>query len=64
MPDDTTTSEIDRLSAEHTALTRQQYDALQKSSYARMSESEADAYDNRLFRILEIRRQLVKYRVK
>jgi hypothetical protein len=64
MSDTTMASEIERLTAEHAALTRRQYDALQKSSYARMSQREADAYDNRLFRIVEIRRQLVNFRAE
>ena len=58
----TVASEIERLTAEHASLTRRQYDALQKSPYARMSKREAEAYDNRLFRIVEIRRQLAKFR--
>ncbi|MGA2730832.1 MAG: hypothetical protein ABSE96_23725 [Terracidiphilus sp.] len=59
---DARASEIERLTAEHVALTRQQYDALQKSPYARMPKSEAEAYDKRLFRIIEIHRQLAKFR--
>jgi hypothetical protein len=61
---DARTSEIDRLSVEHTVLTRQQYDALQKSSYARMPKAEADAYDERFFRIIEIRRRLTQFRTE
>jgi hypothetical protein len=57
---DARASEIERLTAEHVALTRQQYDALQKPPYARMPKSEAEAYDKRLFRIIEIHRQLAK----
>jgi hypothetical protein len=61
---DTTLREIDALSAEHAALTRLQYDALQKSSYAHMPKADADAYDHRLFRIIEIRQQLAKFRAE
>jgi hypothetical protein len=59
-----TTSEIENLSAELTALTKRQYDALQKSPYARMSKRDAEMYDMRLFRIVEIRRQLAKFRLE
>ena len=62
MSEQTTISEIERLTAEHAALTKLQYEALQKSTYARMPKSEADAYDNRLFRIIEIHRQLANFR--
>jgi len=55
-------SEIERLSAEHADLTKRQYEALQKNSYARMSKKDADAYDKRLFRIIEIHGQLAKLR--
>jgi hypothetical protein len=64
LSDIATAGEIERLTAEHVVLTRQQYDALQKSSYARMSKNEADAYDKRLFRIIEIHRQLAKFRAE
>ena len=59
---ETKTSDIESLSAVLIALTRHQYEALQKSSYAEMPKGEADAYDNRLFRIIEIHRQLAKFR--
>jgi hypothetical protein len=54
--------EIKRLSAEHSALARQQHEALQKSSYFLMSESEANAYDERRKRIGEICDLLAEYR--
>jgi hypothetical protein len=56
----TTDTEIERLLAKYEYLVGKQYDALQKSSYAHMSKRDADAYDNRLFRIIEIRRQLAQ----
>jgi hypothetical protein len=62
MTEPTTASEIERLTMEHAALTKLQYEALQKSAYARMPKSEADAYDTRLFRIIEIHRQLANFR--
>jgi hypothetical protein len=61
---DAQTSEIERLSAEHADLTRRQYEALQKNSYARMSKRDAEAYDKRLFRIIEIHGQLAKLRAQ
>ena len=47
-------SEPELLSNEHSALTREQYNALQKSSYLKMSQEDADAYDKRRVRIGEI----------
>jgi hypothetical protein len=55
-------AEIASLSAEHASLARQQHDALQKSSYVRMSASEAAAYDERRLRIGEICDLLAKLR--
>jgi hypothetical protein len=57
-------SEIASLSAEHASLARQQYEALQKSSYVRMSASEAAAYDERRVRIGEICDLLARCRGK
>jgi hypothetical protein len=57
-------SEIASLSAEHASLARQQYLALQKSPYIRMSASEAAAYDERRLRIGEICDLLAKCRRK
>jgi hypothetical protein len=54
--------EIKRLSAEHSALARQQHEALQKSSYFLMSDSEALAYDERRKRIGEICDLLAEFR--
>jgi hypothetical protein len=62
MSKSTTAIEIERLTTEHAALTRLQYEALQRSAYARMPKSDADAYDTRLFRIIEIHRELAKFR--
>jgi hypothetical protein len=59
-----TISEIEELTSAHNALTRLQYEALQRSPYARMSESEAAAHDNRLARIIEIHRQLANHRAE
>jgi hypothetical protein len=53
---------IKRLSAEHSALARQQHEALQKSSYFLMSDSEAHAYDERRKRIGEICDLLAEFR--
>jgi hypothetical protein len=43
-------------------LIRQQYQALQKSSYMKMSQSAAAAYDRRRKRIGELRELLAKIR--
>jgi hypothetical protein len=42
------------MSAEHAALAKQQYEALQKSPYVKMTQAEADAYDKRRLRIGEL----------
>ena len=50
--------EICSMSAEHAALAKQQYEALQKSPYVKMTQAEADAYDKRhcfLFRYNPLR---------
>jgi hypothetical protein len=60
----TGTRVIEQLTAAHAVLTRLQYEALQRSPYAQMSKSEADAYDNRLARIIEIHRQLANHRAE
>lgn len=54
--------EIKRLSAEQSALARQQHEALQKSSYFLMSDSDAKAYDERRKRIGEIYHLLAEFR--
>ena len=46
--------EICSMSAEHAALAKQQYEALQKSPYVKMTQAEADAYDKRRLRIGEL----------
>lgn len=38
-------SEVDSLTVEHSDLARLQYEALQKSSYVKMQQAEAAAYD-------------------
>jgi len=55
---------IENLSEEHASLARQQYEALQKSPYVRMSESEARVYDERRLRIGEICELLAEFRSK
>jgi hypothetical protein len=57
-------NEIASLSAEHAALARHQYEALQKSPYVRMSESEFEAYNARRLRIGEICDSPAKFRLK
>jgi hypothetical protein len=54
--------EIKRLSAEHSALARRQHEALQKSSYFLMSDTDANAYDERRKRIGEICDLLAEFR--
>jgi hypothetical protein len=56
--------EPERLSEERSVLTRDQYEALQKSSYLRMSQDESDAYDKRRLRIGEICHLLGRFRSK
>jgi hypothetical protein len=56
--------EPERLSLELSTLTREQYEALQKSSHLGISKIEADAYDKRCLRIGEICRLLGKLRSK
>jgi hypothetical protein len=43
-------------------LTRLQYEALQRSSYLRMSQSEAEEYDKRRLTIGELCELLAKYK--
>jgi len=56
--------EIKRRSAEHSALARKQYEALQKSPYFQMSDSEANANDERRKRIGVICERLAEFRSK
>jgi len=56
--------ELDGLSLEHSALARQQYEALQKSSYIKMTSQDAAAYDQRRLRIGEICQLLARFRSK
>jgi hypothetical protein len=55
-------SQIRTLADELSMLTRLQYEALQRSSYLRMSQSEADLYDERRVRIAELCELLAKFR--
>jgi hypothetical protein len=52
------------MSAELRVLYRLQYEALQKSSYLRMSEKEAEVYDRRRVRIGELCENLAKLRAE
>jgi hypothetical protein len=56
--------DVEELSAAHSLLSRQQYEALQKSSYLKMSKEEADEYDKRRLRIGEICDRLAEFRLK
>jgi hypothetical protein len=56
--------EVKILSAEHSALSQQQYEALLKSSYLLMSPAEAADYDQRRLRIGEICGILAKVRTR
>jgi hypothetical protein len=57
-------TDIERLSAEHSLLTKRQYEALQKSPYLKMSTQEAESYDRRRSRIAEICDILSRLRAK
>jgi hypothetical protein len=57
-------NEPERLSVELSVLSREQYEALQKSSYLNMSQVQADAYDKRRLRIGERYRILSRLRSK
>jgi hypothetical protein len=57
-----TRNDIISLSKEHDALAKQQYEALQKSSYVNMSQTEADEYNKRRIRIGELCEILSKFR--
>jgi hypothetical protein len=54
--------DIISLSKEHAALAKQQYEALQKSSYVNMNQTEADEYNKRRIRIGELCEILAKFR--
>jgi hypothetical protein len=54
--------ELELLSIEHSALAREQYEALQKYPNLKMSEEDADAIDRRRVRIGEVWRLLCKLR--
>jgi hypothetical protein len=64
MTQDSAAIDAEQLSKEHSRLSREQYEALQYSSYLRMSRLEADAYDKRRLRIEEICCLLGKLRSK
>lgn len=51
---DNSTIESESMSAELSVLYMLQYEALQKSSYLRMSEKEAEVYDRRRMRISDL----------
>jgi hypothetical protein len=52
------------LAKELSELSKLQYEALQKSSYLRMSSEEASVYDTRRVRISEICSALAEFRPK
>jgi hypothetical protein len=56
--------EVESLSMELSALSRQQSEALQRSSYVKMPPRDADEYDNRRLRIAELCEFLSKFRRK
>jgi hypothetical protein len=62
MPESITASEIARLSAEHADLAKKQYEVLQKAPSSRMSKNDADEYDRRHSRIVEIHRLLAQFK--
>ena len=62
--EDLESEEAMRLSAELSLLSGQQYEALQKAPYHRMSDWERDAYDRRRVRIGELCTLLGKFRPK
>lgn len=51
---DNSTIESESMSAELSVLYMLQYEAVQKSSYLRMSEKEAEVYDRRRMRISDL----------
>ena len=59
---DNSTTDSESMSAELSVLYMLQYEALQKSSYLRMSEKEAEVYDRRRVRIGELCDKLDKLR--
>jgi hypothetical protein len=56
--------EAKRLTAEVSLLSEMQYEALLKSSYARMPKTEREAYDRRRQRIAQLSRSITKTRPK
>jgi hypothetical protein len=54
--------EAEKLSAELATLYKQQYEALQKASYLKMSPKQAAAYDRRRLRIGRICELLAKFK--
>jgi|HubBroStandDraft_4_1064222.scaffolds.fasta_scaffold522488_1 hypothetical protein len=56
--------EAKRISAELLAMSKMQYEALQKASYLRMPHWEREVYDRRRARIGDLCAQLAKYRPK
>jgi hypothetical protein len=59
---DNSTIESESMSAELGVLYMLQYEALQKSSYLRMSEKEAEVYDRRRIRIGDLCDKLAELR--
>jgi hypothetical protein len=55
---------MERLPGEDSFLANQQYEALERSLYIRMSVSEADEYDRRLLRIGELCGILATFRTQ
>ena len=62
--EDSSLDETRKMEAELSILTEQQYEALQKASYLRMSEAEREAIDQRRVRIGELAEWLAKFRPK
>ena len=56
------TEEIERLLEEYESLAMRQYESLQKSPYAQLSQRESAAYEARFVRIQEISMQIVRLR--
>jgi hypothetical protein len=54
--------EVEKLSAELSALSKQQYEALQKASYPKMPPGQAAEYDRRRLRIGQIGKLLAKFK--
>lgn len=64
VPTDKSRDNIRALSSELEELTKHQYEALQKSSYIKMSQAESVAYDARRVRIAEVCKLLANFRTE